>query len=473
MHGSTRPTVLAAALVTASMLLAACSGGVDPLLESGAARNSAPTAEQAADTPDGQPPAPIVGVTDTVVGWITEEDESSLDPSVIAALATPRLDEATASIGGLVGPIAQIRQSGPLTVDSIDITGPESTVQLTTARDIAVTLRLQASPDGRLSGIQALPDAPDVTSFDEAADALDALGTDVSYVASRATGGTCTPVEEIDADESGPLASVAKLYVLGAVARAVENGLVGWDEQLTVTDARKSAPSGQLQNAPDGTPVTVRQAAESMIAISDNTATDLLIDRIGRAAVENEVVTMGHSNPADLTPFPTTREFFLLGWGLPDGRDAWRDADTAERRTILDGLENRTIDNTVVDPAQADLDYEGIVTRPGAPDGVGWTGSTNDICSAYAALAVGPQSQVVREILALNPGSQTDPAQFPYVGFKGGNAPGEAVGSWLLTDATGQDWVVATQLADDQPIGTLETAYAFTVAEQTFALLPR
>ncbi|KQU28187.1 MULTISPECIES: serine hydrolase [unclassified Rhodococcus (in: high G+C Gram-positive bacteria)] len=470
MPTSRRYAILAAA-VTATLTLAGCSAGVDPLLESGAARGDGSTTEPADTTAAPAAGAPITAVTDTVLGWITTPDPTTLDPAAIDSFAAPELAQALAQVGGLLGPVAQILASGPLTVGERTEDGLESTVQLSTGRNAPVTLRLRATEDGLLSGIQALPDTEGVDSFASSDAALSALGARTSYVASRVTDGTCTPVHSLNADDSLPLASVAKLYVLGAVARAVDNGTLSWDEQLTVTDARKSAPSGQLQFAPEGTPVTVREATDAMIAISDNTATDLLMDRIGRDAVESEVTIMGAANPAALTPFPTTREFFVLGWGRPDLRAQWRDADTQTRRDILAGIENRTIDSEPVDPVTADLDYQGIATRPGTPDGVEWFGSANDICRAYAALITGPQSDVVRQVLALNPGAEVDPARWPYVGYKNGNAAGDVAGSWLLTDARGQDWVVATQLQSDEAIGPLDNAYAFAVVQGTFELL--
>lgn len=50
---------------------------------------------------------------------------------------------------------------------------------------------------------------------------------------------------------------------------------------------RLPRPTGRLQDEPTGTSVTVAEAADLMIAISDNTATDLLIDLVGRDAVED------------------------------------------------------------------------------------------------------------------------------------------------------------------------------------------
>src|SRR5699024_5837996 len=119
------------------------------------------------------------------------------------------------------------------------------------------------------------------------------------------------------ADEPAPLGSIFKLYVLLAVSQAVDTGDLEWETKLTVSDENRSLPSGELQDAPDGTQVTVLDAATKMIEVSDNTATDLLMQAVGRSAVEGAVGAAGHHNPGLMTPFPSTRELFQIGWGDP------------------------------------------------------------------------------------------------------------------------------------------------------------
>jgi beta-lactamase class A len=51
----------------------------------------------------------------------------------------------------------------------------------------------------------------------------------------------------------------------------------------------KVGGSGTLQDLPDGTKLTVEQAAVKMISVSDNTAADMLLKLVGRAAVEEQV----------------------------------------------------------------------------------------------------------------------------------------------------------------------------------------
>ncbi len=93
-------------------------------------------------------------------------------------------------------------------------------------------------------------------------------------------------VDSIDPATAAPLGSAFKLYVLDALGNAVASGKVRWNQPLTVTAQLKSLPSGELQNEPDGTQISVQDTAAKMISISDNTAANMLINLLGRPAVE-------------------------------------------------------------------------------------------------------------------------------------------------------------------------------------------
>jgi beta-lactamase class A len=92
------------------------------------------------------------------------------------------------------------------------------------------------------------------------------------------------PVHERGGDEVAPLGSVFKLSVLGALADAIDAGALTWDDELTIEEADRSLPTGELQDRVGGT-TTVREAATLMVSLSDNTATDLLIHELDRSTV--------------------------------------------------------------------------------------------------------------------------------------------------------------------------------------------
>lgn len=240
------------------------------------------------------------------------------------------------------------------------------------------------------------------------------------------------------ADEPAPLGSVFKLFVLLATAEAVGSSELTWDDALVLTDADRSLPSGRLQDQPTRTEVSVRDAAQEMIAISDNTATDLLIRRIGRERIEAAFASIGGQGNV---PWLTTKDFFTLGWGDSAVSGQWRDADDAERRRILESLDSAPLS---VDAAS--------VTSPVWNIGVDWFATPTTVAAAHRAL-LDTGDETVRTILSKNPGigADLDRALLPYLGFKGGSAPGVLAASWSGETAEGERVTVVIQLRGDDP----------------------
>lgn len=118
--------------------------------------------------------------------------------------------------------------------------------------------------------------------------ALDAIvtqaGGDVAVAATNlATGETI----EHDAGRSMPTASVFKLPVLVEVFRQAEAGALDLDERITWRDEDVVMGSGILRDFSAGLQPTLRDLAMMMIVVSDNSATNLLLDRIGGPARVN------------------------------------------------------------------------------------------------------------------------------------------------------------------------------------------
>lgn len=87
--------------------------------------------------------------------------------------------------------------------------------------------------------------------------------------------------------------SCFKAFVAAACCRAVARGALRWDEPLLLAPDRRVPSSDALDKLPDGASVTLRSAAEAMIGVSDNTATDLVLGRIGPVAVRALVAEAG------------------------------------------------------------------------------------------------------------------------------------------------------------------------------------
>ena len=84
-----------------------------------------------------------------------------------------------------------------------------------------------------------------------------------------------------DADAPYPTASLVKVPILVALFDQVAKGRIALDDPLTVLRIDQVPGSGQLQFLHNGLAITVRDAAWLMITTSDNTATNLILDRIG------------------------------------------------------------------------------------------------------------------------------------------------------------------------------------------------
>jgi len=90
--------------------------------------------------------------------------------------------------------------------------------------------------------------------------------------------------------ERFPTASMIKIQVLFELARRCGRGEARMDERLTLRDEDRTKGSGLLVDCLAGLQPTLWDTALLMMAISDNTATNMLIDRLGldriNAAIE-------------------------------------------------------------------------------------------------------------------------------------------------------------------------------------------
>jgi beta-lactamase class A len=115
-----------------------------------------------------------------------------------------------------------------------------------------------------------------------------------------------TTGEHFGIDEDGvmPTASLIKVPVLAALYAAVHAGTLGLEDRTAYEERHYCRGSGVLQHLTPGAQMTVRDAAVLMMIISDNAATNMCIDLVGIAQVDETMRSMG---------FPATRLFQRLG----------------------------------------------------------------------------------------------------------------------------------------------------------------
>lgn len=114
--------------------------------------------------------------------------------------------------------------------------------------------------------------------LDRALDAIVAQGGEVALAATNVTTG-----EEVgrNAERTMPTASVFKLPLLVEVFRQAEAGSLNFEERVTLRAEDVTMGSGILRDFGPGLQPTWLDLATMMVVVSDNGASNLLLDRVG------------------------------------------------------------------------------------------------------------------------------------------------------------------------------------------------
>lgn len=306
---------------------------------------------------------------------------------------------------------------------------------------IRMDVRVAKSPPHRITGLRIRLVPTTFSSWKAIDRTLATFGSEPSYLAAEVVNGKLRTIHAFNADRAGAVGSAFKLYVLGALGQAIEAKQASWSEKLAIRDAWKSIPSGTMQNQPAGTRWTLQHYARQMISISDNTATDRLIYRLGRLAVEKELVRFGNRAAAQDVPFLTTRENTILKVDAPASlRNAYARAGSAERGRLLKWVD-------AIPLSLKDV----IWNKPIDIGSIEWFASPADLGRALVGLhklSGRPGLAPIRSILAVNSGLPFEPSVWPYVGYKGGSEEGVVSGAWYLERADGRVFVFTYVLND-------------------------
>jgi len=100
----------------------------------------------------------------------------------------------------------------------------------------------------------------------------------------------------VNADLPVKTASVIKLPIMIEAFTQAKAGTVRMDERLPLTADNQVPGSGILTELKPGLQPTLEDAIVLMIDLSDNTATNMVIDKIGIAAVNQRLAAMGMKN---------------------------------------------------------------------------------------------------------------------------------------------------------------------------------
>lgn len=129
----------------------------------------------------------------------------------------------------------------------------------------------------------------------------------------------------VDAELPVQTASTIKLAMLWEATRQVALGSARWDEKRTLAPGEGVAGSGILHFFDTPMQLSLKDIATMMVIVSDNTATNLMIDRFTTRAVDDDMAAIGLPNtflykkvfkPAE-GPMPADQKKFGLGKTTP------------------------------------------------------------------------------------------------------------------------------------------------------------
>ncbi|VBB08987.1 Hypothetical protein LUCI_4273 [Lucifera butyrica] len=186
-----------------------------------------------------------------------------------------------------------------------------------------------------------------------------------------------------------PAASMIKVPILYELMRQVAAGQLSLDESLIVAGASRVGGAGILQELRPDIAMTLRELAILMIVLSDNSATNLLIERVGMNAVNQtmtalgltstvlrrrmmdfEAARTGRENETCATDLALLFELIYTSHGLPDQYGALM-VDILKRQQIRDKLPFYLPEETILANKTGTLpgvEHDGgILFLPGGP----------------------------------------------------------------------------------------------------------
>jgi beta-lactamase class A len=100
----------------------------------------------------------------------------------------------------------------------------------------------------------------------------------------------------LNADERVRTASTIKIAVMIEAFARVAEGKIKWSDEVVLTKEKKVSGSGILAELSDGLHLTLRDAVNLMMILSDNTATNLVLEVLTTDAVNARMESLGFKN---------------------------------------------------------------------------------------------------------------------------------------------------------------------------------
>lgn len=298
-----------------------------------------------------------------------------------------------------------------------------------------VPTQIALDSNGKIAMLFFQPPVANSQTLEEAIAELKTLPGQVSFLVLEGK----TERAALNADTPLAVGSAFKLAVLQALKSQISAKVRSWGDVVELKSEWKSLPSGILQTWPDGSLLTLQTLSALMISQSDNTATDALINIIGRPTIEK-------ITPRNV-PLLTTRELFILKSAKnQELLKRYRNSNVEEKREILQSLAQQSLP-----------DVSEFTGNPVALD-IEWFFTARELCNLIEQVADLP-------LMSINPGV-ANAEDWERVAFKGGSESGVLNLTTWLKAKNGKQYCVVGTWNHDAPLeqNRFMTIYSSAIA---------
>lgn len=213
-------------------------------------------------------------------------------------------------------------------------------------------------------------------NFEQLGNSFNNVAENTSMLVAKIENDQCTAIFNRRGRRVQPTGSIFKLWVLGALAQEIRAGRIPANTMVPF-DADEIVPAGaRINDTPLNRQIPIRDLANLMIGVSDNTATDHLHELVGRTRIEQTLLNFGNRNPRFMRPFLSTNEQFHIFWSLsPTLANRYANSGDAQQRAIL---------TNSIEPLGPVTEFRQNNTAALLKSS--WAASAFDVCQAYAGL---------------------------------------------------------------------------------------